>query len=130
MLFATIRIQFPVTNQTPIPRPSRGHELELRIIFNAEIKENVTSPGFHQNVQRLPFALTPCELAKCSDLRPNIAQIPRVSMNVHGFRSLGFLSDTLPFKELQARSDIRERALAAGDAADFSQHIRAQMVMP
>ena len=43
---------------------------------------------------------------------------------------LGFLSDSLPFKELQARCAIRERALAAGDAADFSQQIRAQMVMP
>ena len=43
---------------------------------------------------------------------------------------LGFLSDSLPFKELQARSEIRERALAAGDAADFSQQIRAQMVLP
>lgn len=43
---------------------------------------------------------------------------------------LGFLSDSLPFKELQARCAIRERALAAGDAADFSQQIRAQMVVP
>ena len=43
---------------------------------------------------------------------------------------LGYLSDSLPFKELQARSDIREQALAAGDAADFSQQIRSQMVMP
>ena len=43
---------------------------------------------------------------------------------------LGFLSDSLPFKELQARCAIRERALAAGDAADFSQQIRAQIVMP
>ena len=43
---------------------------------------------------------------------------------------LGFLSDNLPFKELQARCAIRERALAAGDAADFSKQIRAQMVIP
>jgi hypothetical protein len=43
---------------------------------------------------------------------------------------LGYLSDSLPFKALQARSDIRERALAAGDATDFSQKIRAQMVIP
>jgi len=43
---------------------------------------------------------------------------------------LGYLSDSLPFKELQARSQIRERALAAGDGADFSQKIRAEMVMP
>ena len=43
---------------------------------------------------------------------------------------LGYLSNSLPFKELQTRSDIRERALAAGDAEDFSQQIRTQMVMP
>ena len=43
---------------------------------------------------------------------------------------LGYLSDSLPFKELRARSDIRERALAAGDAPDFSQQIRSKMVMP
>ena len=43
---------------------------------------------------------------------------------------LGYLSDSLPFKQLQARSEIRDRALAAGDAADFSQKIRAEMVMP
>jgi hypothetical protein len=42
---------------------------------------------------------------------------------------LGFLSDNLPFRELQASCDIRERAIAAGDAADFSQRIRAQVVM-
>ncbi|MCE9554036.1 MAG: DUF4105 domain-containing protein [Planctomycetes bacterium] len=43
---------------------------------------------------------------------------------------LGYLSDSLPFTELQARSAIRERALAAGDAADFSRQIREPMVMP
>ncbi len=43
---------------------------------------------------------------------------------------LGFLDKSLPYRELQARCAIRERALAAGDAADFSQQIRAQIVMP
>ena len=43
---------------------------------------------------------------------------------------LGFLDNSLPYRELQARCAIRERALAAGDAADFSQQIRAQIVMP
>jgi hypothetical protein len=43
---------------------------------------------------------------------------------------LGYLDDSLPYRELQARCAIRERALAAGDAADFSQQIRAQIVMP
>ncbi len=42
---------------------------------------------------------------------------------------LGFLSDSLPFKELQGCCAISERALAAGDADDFSQQIREQIVM-
>lgn len=43
---------------------------------------------------------------------------------------LGYLDDRLPFAELQARAAIRERAVQAGDAADFSQQIRAQMPTP
>nr|AUN37396.1 putative membrane protein [uncultured bacterium] len=43
---------------------------------------------------------------------------------------LGVLAKDLPFKELQARSAIREPALAAGNAADFSQRIRANLVEP
>jgi hypothetical protein len=35
-----------------------------------------------------------------------------------------------PLKELQARSAIRERALAAGDAATFSQQIRTHIDLP
>ncbi len=42
----------------------------------------------------------------------------------------GALADSLPFKELQSRSAIRELALAAGDGEDFSQRIRVQMVQP
>ena len=40
---------------------------------------------------------------------------------------LGYLDNSLPYRELQARCAIRERALAAGDAADFSQQIRARL---
>jgi hypothetical protein len=43
---------------------------------------------------------------------------------------LGYLNDNLPFKELQARCAIRERALAASDAADFSQQIRGETAKP
>ena len=55
-------------------------------------------------------------------LKPNIF--------LNGFSALamyrlGFLDKSLPYRELQARCAIRERALAAGDAADFSQQIRA-----
>ena len=42
----------------------------------------------------------------------------------------GFLDQSLPFKELQSRSDIRERALAAGDAVNFSQQIRTHIDLP
>lgn len=40
---------------------------------------------------------------------------------------LGYLDDDLPFKELQAHSNILEKALAADDAEDFSQRIRADL---
>jgi len=43
---------------------------------------------------------------------------------------LGFLSDGLPFKELQAHCAIRELALAASDAADFSRQIRPHLILP
>lgn len=43
---------------------------------------------------------------------------------------LGALANSLPFRELQTRSAIRELALAAGDGEDFSQRIRARMVLP
>jgi hypothetical protein len=43
---------------------------------------------------------------------------------------LGALDDSLPFQQLQARSEIRELALADGDLSDFSQRIRAHLVQP
>jgi hypothetical protein len=42
----------------------------------------------------------------------------------------GFLDNGVPFKELQSRSDIRERALGAGDSADFSERIRTHIDPP
>ena len=47
--------------------------------------------------------------------------------SAHLMYRLGFLGDGLPFKQLQARCAIRERALAAGDAADFSRQIRSHI---
>lgn len=41
---------------------------------------------------------------------------------------MGALPRTLPFKELQARSAIRELALASDDASEFSRRIRTQLV--
>ena len=60
-------------------------------------------------------------------LKPNIFLN---GLSARAMYRLGFLDNSLPYRELQARCAIRERALAAGDAADFSQQIRAQIVMP
>lgn len=42
----------------------------------------------------------------------------------------GLLDTSRPFAELKAMSHINERAMAAGDAADFSEKIRAGLPMP
>jgi hypothetical protein len=60
-------------------------------------------------------------------LKPNIFLN---GLSARAMYRLGFLDNSLPYRELQARCAIRDRALAAGDAADFSQQIRAQIVMP
>ena len=55
---------------------------------------------------------------------------PHIFLNGLSARAMylrGFLDNSLPFKELQSRCDIRERALAAGDEADFSQRIRTHI---
>jgi hypothetical protein len=60
-------------------------------------------------------------------------QRPGIFLNGLSARTMyrvGVLGDGLPYKKLQARSAIRELALAAGDSADFSQRIRAQIVLP
>ena len=54
-------------------------------------------------------------------LKPNIFLN---GLSARAMYRLGFLDNSLPYQELQARCAIRDRALAAGDAADFSQQIR------
>ena len=44
--------------------------------------------------------------------------------------SAGLTDNTLPFNELRRRSQINESALAADDAPDFSQRIRASLPLP
>ena len=58
-------------------------------------------------------------------LKPNIFLN---GLSARAMYRLGFLDNSLPYRELQARCAIGERALAAGDAADFSQQIRRQNV--
>jgi len=77
------------------------------------VTSNCTTNLFYHRIRQIPWWM-----------------IPGIFLNGLSARilyRLGFLDDRLPFKELQARSAIRERALAAGDAADFSSRIRADM---
>jgi hypothetical protein len=60
-------------------------------------------------------------------LKPNIFLN---GLSARAMYRLGFLDNSVPYRELQARCAIRERAQAAGDGADFSQQIRAQIVKP
>jgi hypothetical protein len=60
-------------------------------------------------------------------LKPNIffnGLSARTLYRLHG------LADSVPFKELQARSEILDVESAAGDLPDFSRRIRARMVQP
>jgi hypothetical protein len=59
--------------------------------------------------------------------------LTRVGLNGLSARAIylrGFLDRSVPFGELQSRSEIRERALAAGDTANFSQQIRTHIDAP
>ena len=80
------------------------------------VASNCTTNLFYHNRVPVPWWL-----------KPNIFLN---GLSARAMYRLGFLDNSLPYRELQARCAIRERALAAGDAADFSQQIRAQIVMP
>ena len=80
------------------------------------VASNCTTNLFYHNRAPVPWWL-----------KPNIFLN---GLSARAMYRLGFLDKSLPYRELQARCAIRERALAAGDAADFSQQIRAPIVMP
>jgi Domain of unknown function (DUF4105) len=80
------------------------------------VTSNCTTNLFYQRSANVPWWL-----------RPNIFLN---GLSARAMYRLGFLDNSLPYKELQAHCAIRERALAADEATDFSQRIRAQIVMP
>ena len=95
---------------------TRVAELEERPEWYNAIISNCTTNLFYHGRNRVPWWL-----------------LPLIFLNGFSARAMylrGFLDNSLPFKELQFRSDIRERALAAGDEADFSQHIRTHIDPP
>jgi hypothetical protein len=65
----------------------------------------------------------------------NVPWWRKLGIFLNGFSSrtmyrLGYLDDSVPYPELQARCDIRERAIAADDAENFSQQIRQPRLTP
>jgi hypothetical protein len=95
---------------------ARAAKLEERPEWYNSIISNCTTNLFYHGRNRVPWWLT-----------------PHIFLNGFSARAMylrGFLDNGLPFKELQSRSDIRERALAAGDAASFSQQIRTHIDPP
>ena len=92
---------------------ARLEQLARRPEWYNSITNNCTTNLFYHGRNRVPWWLTP--------------QIFLNGLSARAMYRRGFLDDRLPFKDLQALSDIRERALAAGDATNFSQQIRTHI---
>jgi hypothetical protein len=90
----------------------RVEKLAARPEWYNSVTDNCTTNLFYHRLQRIPRWLMPGILLN--------------GLSCRILYRLGYLDDGLPFKELQARSQIRERALAAGDSADFSRRIRGE----
>jgi hypothetical protein len=88
-------------------------KLEERPEWYNSITSNCTTNLFYHRGHRVPWWLR-----------------PHIFLNELSARAMyvrGFLDNGLPFAELQSRSEILGRALAAGDAADFSEQIRTHV---
>jgi hypothetical protein len=95
---------------------ARVARLEERPEWYNSIVSNCTTNLFYHGRNRVPWWL-----------------LPEIFLNGLSARALylrGFLDRSVPFGELQSRSEIRERALAAGDTANFSQQIRTHIDGP
>jgi hypothetical protein len=92
---------------------ARVSKLSERPEWYNSMMSNCTTNLFYHGRNRVPWWLTP------------LIFLNGLSARVIHLR--GFMDGTLPFKELHARSEISERALAAGDTANFSQQIRTHI---
>lgn len=80
------------------------------------VTSNCTTNLFYHRIHQIPWRLRPAIFLN--------------GLSARTLYRLGFLCDSLPFQELEARSDLRVRALAAGDGPDFSQRLRTDLVLP
>ena len=106
------------------------HDLRRRLVdYVSRIEMLAGKPGWYNSIT------SNCTTNLFYNRRANVPWWLKGNIFLNGLSAramyrLGFLDNSLPYRELQARCAIRERALAAGDATDFSQQIRAQSVMP
>jgi hypothetical protein len=92
----------------------RAQRLAARPEWYNSVTSNCTTNLFYHRLDQIPWWL-----------------MPGIFLNGLSGRimyRLGFLARDLPFKELQARSEIRDRFPAADDDADFSRRIRGDTV--
>jgi hypothetical protein len=94
---------------------ARAAKLQQRPEWYNSVMSNCTTNLFYHDRHRVPWWLK-----------------PHLFLNGLAARAMylrGLLDHSVPLKELQSRSEIGERALAAGDAANFSQQIRTHVVV-
>ena len=105
------------------------HLRRLLIYYVGQIESLATQPDWYNSIT------SNCTTNLFYNRRANVPWWMRPDIFLNGLSAramyrLGYLDNSVPYRELQARCAIRERALAAGDAADFSQQIRTQIVLP
>jgi hypothetical protein len=108
-----VRMPLPRVRQLLEDYLARARELAHRPEWYNSVSSNCTTNLFYHAHHHVPWWL-------------------RLNIFVNGLspRALylrGFLDKSLPYRELKSRSEIGERALAEGDAADYSQRIRSNL---
>jgi len=111
-----VRVPRPKVRELLLDYLARAERLEEQPEWYNSITSNCTTNLFYRGQPRVPWWLKPHVFLNGLSAR---------AMYLRGFLDLG-----LPYKELQSCCDIRERALAAGDAANFSQQIRTHIDLP
>jgi hypothetical protein len=111
-----VRMPRQETRQLLLDYLARVAKLEERPEWYNSIVSNCTTNLFYHGRSRVPWWL-----------------LPQIFLNGLSARAIylrGFLDRSVPFGELHSRSEISERAQAAGDTPYFSQRIRTHIAGP
>jgi hypothetical protein len=111
-----VRLPRQEVRQLLVDYLTRAAELEERPEWYNSFTSNCTTNLFYHGRHRVPWWLAP--------------HIVVNGLSARAMYLRGFLDRSLPLEELQSRCDIGGRALAAGDAAGFSQQIRTHIDPP